>query len=134
MNFPLNAGRVGISKIGAGCTWRLWTRLSATLLLFGVATITAQAQTPVLTQHNDIGRTGQNISETKLTPSNVNSTQFGKLFSLPVTGQVYAQPLYVPNLTINGASHNVLIVATEGDNVYAFDADSNGAALLGTRA
>jgi len=129
MNFPLNTGRVGISKIGTGCTRRLWTRLSVTVLLFGVATIAAQAQTPVLTQHNDIGRTGQNISETKLTPSNVNSTQFGKLFSLPVTGQVYAQPLYVPNLTINGASHNVLIVATEGDNVYAFDADSSGAAL-----
>ena len=58
-------------------------------------------------------------------PSNVNSTQFGKLFSQSVTGQVYAQPLYVPSLTINGAAHNVLIVATEGDYVYAFDADSN---------
>ena len=121
-------GRVCISEIAAGCTRQVWTRLSVTLLLLGMATITAQAQTPVLTQHNDIGRTGQNTSETILTPSNVNSTQFGKLFSLPVTGQVYAQPLYVPNLTINGASHNVLIVATEADNVYAFDADS-GAAL-----
>jgi hypothetical protein len=124
-----NPGRVCISETGAGCTRQVWTRLSVTLLLLGAATITAQAQTPVLTQHNDIGRTGQNTSETVLTPSNVNSTQFGKLFSLPVTGQVYAQPLYVPNLTINGASHNVLIVATEADNVYAFDADSNGAAL-----
>jgi hypothetical protein len=133
MNFHSPAGRVCISEIETGRTRRWWTRLSAFILLLGMATITAHAQTPVLTQHNDIGRSGQNASETKLTPSNVNSGQFGKLFSLPVTGQVYAQPLYVPNLTINGASHNVLIVATEGDNVYAFDADSNtganGAAL-----
>jgi hypothetical protein len=133
MNFHSPAGRVCISEIESGRTRRWWTRLSAFILLLGMATITAHAQTPVLTQHNDIGRSGQNASETKLTPSNVNSGQFGKLFSLPVTGQVYAQPLYVPNLTINGASHNVLIVATEGDNVYAFDADSNtganGAAL-----
>jgi len=129
MNFHSDAQRVRIIEIGTGRTLRRRTRLGALLLLSAIPMMTAQAQTPVLTQHNDIGRTGQNISETKLTPSNVNSTQFGKLFSLPVTGQVYAQPLYVPNLTINGASHNVLIVATEGDNVYAFDADTSGAAL-----
>ena len=117
MNFHSDAQRVRIIEIGTGRTLRRRTRLGALLLLSAIPMMTAQAQTPVLTQHNDIGRTGQNISETKLTPSNVNSTQFGKLFSLPVTGQVYAQPLYVPNLTINGASHNVLIVATEGDNV-----------------
>jgi len=77
----------------------------------------------VLTYHNDDVRDGANLNETTLNPSNVNSNQFGKLFSMPVDGQVYAQPLYLPNLTINGAQHNVLFIATENDTVYAFDAD-----------
>jgi hypothetical protein len=78
----------------------------------------------VLTYHNDIERTGQNLAETVLTPSNVNSTTFGKVGTLPVDGLVDAEPLYVSNLMIAGASHNVVFVVTEHDSAYAFDADS----------
>lgn len=80
--------------------------------------------TAVLTYHNDNARTGLNSSETTLTPANVNSTQFGKLGTLAVTGLVDAEPLYVGGLTVNGAKHNVVFVATEHDLVYAFDADT----------
>ena len=85
------------------------------------------AQLPnVLTWRYDNTHQGQNTQETVLTPTNVNTNTFGKLFSQTVDGQVYAQPLYVANLTINGATHNVIFIADEHDSVYAFDADSNG--------
>jgi hypothetical protein len=78
----------------------------------------------VFTQHNDTARTGQNLNETVLTPTNVNSTKFGKIFSYPVDGQIYGQPLYVPNVSIpNQGTHNVVYIATENDTLYAFDAD-----------
>ncbi len=73
-------------------------------------------------------RTNVDSSETILTTSNVNSTQFGKLFTQNVDGYIFAHPLYVSGLMINGAVHNVIFVATEHDSVYAFDADSNAGA------
>jgi hypothetical protein len=83
----------------------------------------------VLTHHNDNARTGQYLNETTLTPANVNAADFGLIGKLAVTGFVDAQPLYVPELSINGASHNVVFVATEHGMVYAFDADALGAPL-----
>ena len=83
----------------------------------------------VLTQHNDISRSGANNSESILTPSNVNTNSFGKLFSQSVDAQIYAQPLYVSGVAISGkGTHNVVFVATENDSIYAFDADNNGGA------
>ncbi len=94
-----------------------------------VARLFAQTPVPVLTWRYDLTHAGANTSETALTPANVNPATFGKLFTLPVDGTTYAQPLYVPGLTMgDGQVHNVLFVATGMDSVYAFDADSNGGA------
>lgn len=78
----------------------------------------------VTTYHNDNARTGQNLNETTLTAANVNSSNFGLLFALATDGKVDAQPLYVPNLSVAGAKHNVVFIATEHGSVYGFDADS----------
>ncbi|MDB6109272.1 MAG: hypothetical protein JWR69_1022, partial [Pedosphaera sp.] len=71
-------------------------------------------------------RDGANTNEVLLTPANVNVTNFARLFTYPLDGYVYSQPLYVSNLSIPGqGTHNAVFVATENDTVYAFDADSN---------
>jgi hypothetical protein len=78
----------------------------------------------VTTFHYDVARDGLNAQETLLTLTNVNSTQFGKIGFDTADGLVDAQPLYLANLTAGGIQRNVLYVATEGDSVYAFDADT----------
>lgn len=101
--------------------------LWALLFVFSSA-LPAQSPTPVTvpTWRYDLTHAGQNTQETALTPANVNANSFGKLFSVSVDSTVYAQPLYVPGLTMSdGLVHNVLFVATENDSIYAFDADSN---------
>jgi hypothetical protein len=85
--------------------------------------VSGSTLTPVLTQHNDNRRTGAYLDETQLNTANVNPTQFGKLFTRPVDGQIYTQPLYVPGLALAGATHNVIYLATMHNSVYAFDAD-----------
>jgi hypothetical protein len=95
----------------------------------------------VFTNHNDNTRAGQNLKEYALTPTTVSASTFGKIFSCPLDapGYVYAEPLYVANITMNdGKKHNVVFVATESDWVYAYDADSSSCqqlwkkSLLGT--
>jgi hypothetical protein len=83
----------------------------------------APANVDVLTFHNDNLRTALNAQEEILTPANVNANQFGRLFSYPVDGYIYAQPLYKAGVNMNGIRHNVVFAATENDSVYAFDAD-----------
>lgn len=113
--------------------------LGLAVLLGGISP--AEAQKNVATSHYDNSRTGQMTTETILTPVNVKNANdgvtpdtFGRLFSYPVDGRIYAQPLYIQNVTLGagtaqpGSVHNVVFVATEHDSIYAFDADSNGGA------
>jgi hypothetical protein len=88
--------------------------------------VTVSGTTNITTFHVDTNRSGLNDQETVLTTANVAPATFGKLFSCPVDGYVYGEPLILSNQTINGAKHNVLYVATENDSVYAYDADTCG--------
>ena len=81
--------------------------------------------TGVATYHNDLSRDGVNSQEYALSPSNVNTSRFGKLFSCAADGAIYTQPLWMPNITVSGTAHNAIFVATQHDSLYAFDADAN---------
>lgn len=82
----------------------------------------------VLSYHNDAASTGANLQETALTSANVNASTFGKLFSTPVDGQIYAQPLYMAGVNVTAGTqqgtHNVAYVATAHDSLYAIDGDT----------
>jgi hypothetical protein len=88
----------------------------------------AFGQISITTYHNDNNRTGVNPNETILSTTNVNVSTFGKVFSRTLDGQVYAQPLYIPQLILPGQGlHNVVYICTENNSVYAYDADNANA-------
>jgi hypothetical protein len=104
-----------MKRVPALCGFFCWTSV-----------LTLAAPVNILTGNSDNARTGLNPNEKVLTPVNVSSNSFGRIFSQPVDGPVYAQPLYVSNLPIpSKGTHNVVFIATQHDSVYAFDADSN---------
>jgi len=90
----------------------------------GSVTVAVTDLAGVYTYHDDLARDGVNAREYALTPADVNGSSFGKLFSCPVDGAVYAQPLWVSHLNVSGKSRNVVFVATAHDSLYAFDADA----------
>jgi hypothetical protein len=101
------------------------TASSSTTSGSGGTTGGATGPVQVTTYHNDLMRDGQNQNETILTPTNVNSSTFGKIGALPADGLVYAQPLFMQSvLASDGDTHDLVFVATEHDSVYAYDANS----------
>lgn len=103
------------------------TALSITSFIAGLLLLLhsdVNAQVPVLTQHNDLTRSGWNNKETLLKPSNVNVRQFGKIFSVPIDDNMFAQVLIPCNVNIAGGMHNVAVAATVNNTVYAFDAEN----------
>ena len=91
--------------------------------------IWASAQVDVLTNRNDLERTGANLKEAVLTPANVNTRRFGMLFKRVVDDQVYSQPLLATNVKIAGGWHDVVYVTTVNNSVYAFDANDATASV-----
>lgn len=148
--FKLTAHVAGDSS-GSGVLWsssggilsnRTPTSATFTAKRAGTYTITAASKTDparravasvgvtdlvgVTTWRNDRAHSGINAHEYALTSENVVSSRFGKLFSCPVDGWIFAQPLWMANLSVRGQRHNVVFVATENDSLYAFDADGPG--------
>ena len=110
--------------VSAGCKKPATTKSNVVTTTTTTNTYVNNQHISVLTQHNDNTRAGLNTKETVLTTANVNSKQFGLLFTLQVDDQVYAQPLVVGNLPISNGSHNVVFIASVNNTVYAFDGDN----------
>jgi hypothetical protein len=104
--------------------WFVFSTLGVTVVLLLLCSVFATGQVAVTTYHNDNYRSGVNSNEIVLTPSNVNEVTFGRRLVLPVTGYAFAQPLYVPNVNVNGTLHNVVYEVTEHDQAYAFDVNT----------
>ncbi len=118
-------------RIGSACSG--WLRqggaVAAFMALVLLDALSAHAQPPVLQRGYDAGVSGATLNETTLTTSNVTANTFGLAFKLVVNDNIMAQPLYVPNVVINGTAHNVVYVADMSDTLYAFDADIGGTPL-----
>jgi hypothetical protein len=119
-----------ISRLRSDCPWVSAALPTALILL---SSLLAAGQTAVTTYHNDNNRTGWNQQETVMTPANVASSAFGLLHHTPLDDQIDAQPLVVPGVNITAGKHqgkhDVVYVATEGNTVYAIDAESGGVLL-----
>ncbi len=117
-----------LRRASVATAMRVWF---ATVCLLGTI-FSAPGQINVLTYHYDLARAGANTNETILTPANVNTNSFGKLFAYALDGQVFAEPLYVSGLVIPGqGTHNVIFATTQHNSVYALDADSNAGPAAG---
>jgi hypothetical protein len=113
------------TTVDNGATFSVVVSNSAGSTTSNSATLTVTpVGTDVTTYHNDVARTGQNLTETTLTTANVNQQTFGLLRSLSVDGLVDAEPLYLSQLPMAASAHDVVFVATEHDSVYAFDSDT----------
>jgi uncharacterized repeat protein (TIGR03806 family) len=133
ISFGAQSGNFSITVIGLATNTTYYFTVTGTNSAGGTWATPSQSFTtlpsltvlPVLTYHYDNTRDGANTNETILTPGNVNTNNFGKLFTYSVDGYVYAQPLIATNVTIPGkGTHDILYIATENDTVYAFDADN----------
>src|SRR4051812_46345247 len=113
-----------------GGTHTVRARSKASTSVSATATVWVTKYPGMFTYHGETFRSGLNNQEVALTPSTVNTTSFKKLFTRSVDGQIYAQPLYVANVVIGSTTRNVVIVATEHDSVYAFDADGKTSTYL----
>ncbi|HVQ97711.1 MAG TPA: Ig-like domain-containing protein, partial [Mycobacterium sp.] len=118
------------SGVAAGATTITAAMNSVTGTSAATVSVATTSSVNIPTWHVDNNRSGLNSKETILTPTSVAGSTFGKIGSYLVDGYAYAEPLLISNLTVNGATHNVLFVATEHDSVYAFDADTVGSAPL----
>ena len=131
--FPRKQWQLGIflASIALALSLTFATMLTQPIVHANARTATrgplAAANTLVSTYKNNSLRTGGYTTETTLTTSNVNTSQFGRRVSYPVDGAIYAQPLFVPGVTVKGNVYDVAFVETEHDGIYAFDANQTSA-------
>jgi hypothetical protein len=136
VNWSSSGGSLSATSSASGAGIKFTAPSSAGVYTITATSVTDASQTAsitvgvtdlagVYTHHNDLARDGNNSHEFALTPANVNTTSFGKLFSCTVDGVPFAQPLWVANLSVGGTPHNVIYVATAHDSLYAFDAEAS---------
>jgi hypothetical protein len=126
-NFPMKIQSFQVPKNSVHL--RIWTSWASAAFALAIWTgsIAMQAQVDVLTQHNDLARTGANLQENLLSPAMVDVRKFGLLFKRALDDQLYTQPLYVSGVKVDGGVHDVVYVTTVRNSVYAFDANDPAA-------